>query len=240
MKLLAFDTSTDHLSIAVGCAHEGEFRVWQHQGVGGAQASSSLLAGIASLLTEAGVRLAELDAIVFGAGPGSFTGLRTACSVAQGLAFGADLPVLPLNSLLVVAEAARLQRAAPESPLQVMSILDARMNQLYVGRYEYRQGLWTGGGEVALIEPEQLQVPPGWTLAGNAFTVYAGRWSQATEAAPWMEALPTAQAMLQLAPQQLAKGLAVRPELALPHYVRDKVAKTTLERAAEKMAATLP
>ncbi|MFZ2737265.1 MAG: tRNA (adenosine(37)-N6)-threonylcarbamoyltransferase complex dimerization subunit type 1 TsaB [Burkholderiaceae bacterium] len=240
MKLLAFDTSTDVLSIAVACERDGAPRIWQHQGVGGAQASSTLLPLINSLLAQAGLKLAELDAIVFGAGPGSFTGLRTACSVAQGLAFGADLPVLPLDSLLVVAEAARLQSPEPDAEFQVMSLLDARMNQLYVGRYQYRQGLWTGGGEVALIEPEQLQVPPGRTLAGNAFAVYAGRWSQATEAAPWIEALPTAQAMLQLAPQQLAQGLAVRPEQAIPHYVRDKVAKTTLERAAEKMAATLP
>ncbi len=238
MKLLAFDTSTDSMSIGVGCERDGEPRVWLHQAPGGAQASSTLLPAIAALLDEAGLRLAELDAIVFGAGPGSFTGLRTACSVAQGLALGADLPVLPLDSLLLVAEAARLQRAAPESPFQVMAMLDARMNQVYVGRYEYHQGRWTGQ-DVALIEPEQLQVPAGWTLAGNAFAVYVGQWSEATAAAPQMVALPTAQAMLHLAPQQLAQGLALRPEQAVPHYVRDKVAKTTLERAAEKAAANL-
>ena len=85
MKLLAFDTSTEIMSIAV--AHDAQ--LWQHTGAGGAQASSTLIPAIQALMAQAGLRLEQLDAIVFGRGPGSFTGLRTACSVAQGLAFGA-------------------------------------------------------------------------------------------------------------------------------------------------------
>src|SRR4051794_16897671 len=105
-KILAFDTSTETLSIALTDGRQ----TWQHTGAGGAKASAALIPAVLALLAEAGLRLAELDAIAFGAGPGSFTGLRTACSVAQGLAFGADVPVLPVDTLLAVAEEARHQQ----------------------------------------------------------------------------------------------------------------------------------
>ena len=95
MKLLAFDTSTESMSIAVG---DG-VRVWEHTGAGGAKASATLIPAILALLQEAGLALRQLDAIAFGRGPGSFTGLRTACSVAQGLAFGAAVKVLPVDTL---------------------------------------------------------------------------------------------------------------------------------------------
>ena len=111
MHLLAFDTSTDRMSIAVGRSVDGVEQVWSMAGEGGAQASRTLLPSILDLLAQADLALAELDAIVFGQGPGAFTGLRTACAVAQGLAFGArartggmPVPLLPLDSLLVVAE----------------------------------------------------------------------------------------------------------------------------------------
>ena len=114
MNLLAFDTSTDALSIAVSRQDGGPGKVWHSSGPGGAQASSSLIGSVMDLLGQADLRLAELDAICFGSGPGSFTGLRTACSVAQGLAFGANVPVLPVPSLLALAQAARMD-AAPDA-----------------------------------------------------------------------------------------------------------------------------
>ena len=107
MKLLAFDTSTDHISIALTCPVDGVAQVWQHDGAGGALASGSLIPAIEALMAQAGLRYAALDAIAFGQGPGSFTGLRTACAVAQGLAFGAGIPVLPVDTLLMLAEQAR-------------------------------------------------------------------------------------------------------------------------------------
>lgn len=240
MKLLAFDTSTDTLSIAVTRTVGGVTQSWQHTGAGGAQASSTLIPAIQSLMAQAGLRLDELDAVVFGRGPGSFTGLRTACSVAQGLAFGAGVKVLPVDTLLAVAEEARLQ-AAHAGPFKVMALLDARMNEMYVARYEFNpgpdHGTWILHQDYELIQPEHLVVPPGWTLAGNAFAAYAERWPEAAAAAPRVPALPTATAMLRLAPVLLAAGQAVSPDQALPRYIRDKVAKTTLERAADKAAA---
>ncbi|MFT3718346.1 tRNA (adenosine(37)-N6)-threonylcarbamoyltransferase complex dimerization subunit type 1 TsaB [Pseudorhodoferax sp.] len=232
MHLLAFDTSTERVSVAV-CAGA---RVLACEAAGGAQASATLLPAILGLLAEAGLALERLDAIAFGAGPGSFTGLRTACSVAQGLAFGTrarragGVPVLPVDTLLAVAEQARQQAGAT----QVVAALDARMGEVYAGRYRHVQGRWRRDGDFELLAPQALQVPAGWVLAGNAGAAYGPRLGAA---APGLAALPEAAAMLRLAPQLLAEGAAVPDHAALPRYVRDKVAKTTAERAAEKAAA---
>src|SRR5687768_15735482 len=104
-RLLAFDTSTESMSIALQMPQG----VLLRESVGGAQASARLIPDILALLAEAGCTLGQLDAIAFGRGPGAFTGLRTACSVAQGLAFGAAKPVVPVDSLMLVAEDARGQ-----------------------------------------------------------------------------------------------------------------------------------
>ncbi len=239
MKLLAFDTSTETLSVAV-CrdGDDGAPRVWQHSGAGGAQASSTLIPTIMALLDQAGLRLAELDAIAFGAGPGSFTGLRTACSVAQGLGFGANVPLLPVDTLLALAEQARLSRADPAQRFQVVAALDARMDEIYVARYEFNAGAWTLHGDFELIRPEQLALEPGWVLAGNVASVYGSRLAQSGGSAfERIDALPSAAALLSLSPALLAAGQAVGADQALPRYIRDKVAKTTQERAAEKLAA---
>ncbi len=226
-KLLAFDTSTEHLSVAV--LHGDQLLA--HNGVGGAQASTTLLPLIQQLLGDAGLALAELDAIVFGRGPGSFTGLRTACSVAQGLAFGAKVPLLPVDTLLAVAEEARHAFGAQ----QVVAVLDARMDQLYAARYDFAaHGPLGGDDEPLLLSPEALEVPAGWALAGNAFAAYGARLAQATAR---HSALPTATALLRLAPALLAAGRTVPAAQAWPLYVRDKVAQTTEERAAIKAAA---
>ena len=241
-KLLAFDTSTEHLSVAV---LHGD-TLLAHNGVGGAQASTTLLPLIQQLLADAGLKLAELDAIVFGRGPGSFTGLRTACSVAQGLAFGAKVPLVPVDTLLAVAEEARHAFGAQ----QVVAVLDARMDQLYAARYDFATGGPLGAGdalgaagaagalgghdEPLLLSPEALEVPAGWALAGNAFAAYGPRLAPATAR---HEALPTATALLRLAPALLAAGRTVPAAQAWPLYVRDKVAQTTEERAAIKAAA---
>jgi tRNA threonylcarbamoyladenosine biosynthesis protein TsaB len=236
MKLLAFDTSTEALSIAV-CRDgtDAAPQIWQHSAAGGAQASAALIPAILALLAQADVRLKELDAIAFGAGPGSFTGLRTACSVAQGLGFGAGVPLLPVDTLLAVAEQARLQRAEPQRPFRVVAALDARMDELYVGRYVFDGLAWAQAGDGELLRPEDLVLEPGWTLAGNVAAVYGDRLGM--NAGGVLHAWPSASAMLRLAPALLAAGLAVAAEQALPRYIRDKVAKTTVERAAEKFAA---
>lgn len=237
MKLLAFDTSTDLMSVAVqrgGAAGASAApQVWQHSGPGGAQTSAQLIPTILRLLTRAGLQFAELDAIAFGSGPGSFTGLRTACAVAQGLAFGANLRVLPIDTLLALAEEARFQEASSLAQWRVTALLDARMDEMYAASYAFNSGRWKQIKGYSLIRPEDLTLESNCPLAGN---VFAGYGERLPAAAPRIEALPTASALLRLAPALLASGGAVAADQALPLYIRDKVAKTTLERAAEKAA----
>jgi tRNA threonylcarbamoyladenosine biosynthesis protein TsaB len=257
---LALETSTDTLSLAVARGTQ----TWTHTSAGGALTSTHMIPQTLALLKEAGLALTDLQAVVFGRGPGAFTGLRTACSVAQGLAFGADLPVLPIDTLLAVAEEARAANAltggAPVT--RVLAVMDARMEQVYVAAYEFTlnaldavdeanqmHGTWRCVQEPELYSPEALHWPADWTnaaaqtashafiAAGNAWPVYAGRWPAALTV-PQVMALPTAAALLRLAPGAWAAGEAVPPEEALPLYIRDKVAQTTDERMQIKAQQT--
>ena len=165
MNLLAFDTSTDVISIAVARGDQ----LWTHTGPGGSQASASLIPAIRNCMAQAGLGFADLDAIVFGRGPGSFTGLRTACAVAQGLAFGAQsatrpggVPVLPVDTLLAVAEDARHQHGVH----QVVAVLDARMDEVYTAPFEYDGTRWSGPDDFGLMAPQHVDVPAGLPLAG--------------------------------------------------------------------------
>lgn len=225
MKLLAFDTSTETLSIAVDAGTGAPVR--EHTGAGGAQASAALIPAINELLGQAGIALKDLDAIAFGRGPGSFTGLRTAAAVAQGLGFGAGVPVLALDTLLAVAQEAHALQGAE----RVVALLDARMDEVYWAAYERVDGRWETRQAPALARPEQVDVPAGWVLAGNALELHAARLPAA---AARIVALPTARALLRLAPQALADGQPHAAAQALPLYIRDKVAQTTEERAADR------
>jgi tRNA threonylcarbamoyladenosine biosynthesis protein TsaB len=230
MNLLAFDTSTDTMSIAVQRGADGSAVLYQHTAAGGAQTSTHLIPEIQRLMALAQLRFEDLDAIVFGAGPGSFTGLRTACSVAQGLAFGAAVPVLPVDTLLAVAEEARWQNGATQT-FAVTALLDARMDELYTADFVFTSGHWTRGSGDRLIKPENLDWNGVNVLAGNVFDGYGARLPQRSAQTV---ALPTATALLRLAPALLSNGAAVAAGQALPSYIRDKVAQTTLERTAIK------
>ena len=229
--LLAFDTATEHMSIAL--AVDG--RVFTHESAGGALASARLIPAIMALLREAGTRLHQLDAIAFGRGPGAFTGLRTACSVAQGLAFGADKPVLPIDSLMAIAEDAR----GADSESHVWVTMDARMDEIYAAQYQYRSGLWQVLVAPRLYTPaalnERWQAAPPQRVAGNALPAFEGRL-HVQGAALFPQARPRAAALLPLALALWQQGGAVDAALALPHYLRDKVAQTTLEREAARAA----
>ena len=231
MNLLALDTSTDILTIAVARADQR----WLHSGAGGAQSSSHLLPAVRALMAEAGLAFTALDAIVFGRGPGSFTGLRTACAISQGLAFaashqrGSSLPVLPIDTLMAVAEEARLQHGCT----QVLACMDARMDEVYCAAYAYNGTLWQLQGELAVCPPEAVPPMAGYVVAGNAHAAYGDRL---LPGAQHVAAMPTANALLNLAPALLALGQAVAAQDALPLYIRDKVAKTTAEREAIKAA----
>jgi tRNA threonylcarbamoyladenosine biosynthesis protein TsaB len=225
--LLAFDTATERMSIAL--AARGEVRL--HEATGGAQASATLIPAIRTLLAEADVTLSQLDAIAFGRGPGAFTGLRTACAVAQGLAFGAGKPVLPVDTLLAVAEDARAGR----EHMRVWVAMDARMDEAYAAHYTFAAGRWTILAAPMLITPEALaarwQKEAPEAVAGSALDAFGDRLPAGT-ALRMPDATPRAHALLPLAQALWQAGGAVDPALALPLYLRDKVALTTAEREA--------
>ena len=232
MCMLAFDTATERMSIAL--AARGE--VFAHEADGGALASAALIPAILSLLASAGVALRDLDAIAFGRGPGAFTGLRTACSVAQGLALGAGKPVLPIDTLLAVAENARGGESRPQ---RVWVAMDARMNEIYAAHYAFADGDWAVLDAPLLTTPAALsarwQAQPPDLIAGSALAAFGAQLaSAAARLAP--EARPRAAAMLPLARALWARGGAVDAALALPLYVRDKVAQTTAEREVARAA----
>jgi tRNA threonylcarbamoyladenosine biosynthesis protein TsaB len=230
MKLVAIETSTEVMSVAV--AVEG--RCLEQSAAGGAQSSARLLALIGELLAEAGLSYAALDAVVWGRGPGSFTGVRTACAVAQGLGFAHDIPLLGVDTLACCAQQALRQGGlSPEGSRRVVVAMDARMGEIYVARYAALQWQGPDGGAFELLSPAALQLDGADTLCGNAARAHP---QLADGAAACVDCLPTAGAMLELAPGLLAAGLGVPAENALPLYVRDKVALTTAERQAVQSA----
>ena len=255
-KWLAIETSTDMLSLAIASTQGDKSQVWAYTSQGGAKSSQLVLPEIVRLMDEAQIRFADLTAVVFGKGPGSFTGLRTACSVAQGLAFGAGTFVLPIDTLLAVAEDARYQSMQQiqhqthhqqldqlsQQPQRFFVAMDARMDQVYTAAYEWRSD-WQCVQAPSVNSPENISVPTEWkdlafTTVGNACDAFATRWP-AELSGQHMSAMPTAQALLRLSPVAFGQGLAVPPEDALPLYIRDKVAQTTQERAQLKLATTI-
>ena len=249
-KWLAIETSTDMLSLAIASTHGDKSQVWTHTSQGGAKSSQLVLPEIVRLMEEAQIRFTDLTAVVFGKGPGSFTGLRTACSVAQGLAFGAGVLVLPIDTLLAVAEDARYQNVQqkqqqiklPEETQRFFVAMDARMDQVYTAAYEWRSE-WQCVQAASVNSPEEICLPNEWkdlafTTVGNAWDAFATRWP-AEFSGKHMHAMPTAQALLRLSPVAFEQGLAVPPEEALPLYIRDKVAQTTQERVQLKLATTI-
>ena len=233
--LLAFDTAGERMTVALAA---GERR-WAKSASGGSKASAALVPAIMGLLAEAGLGLADLDAIAFGRGPGAFTGLRTACSVAQGLALGAGKPVLPIDSLLVVAEAAR----AGAATFRAWATIDARMNQIYAAEYRFADGCWTTLVAPTLVDCDELErrwgeAPPE-AVAGDALLAFAGRLDTGTSLR-FPEARADAASLLALAQHAWRDGAGVDAAEALPLYVRDKVAHTTREREAARAAAATP
>jgi tRNA threonylcarbamoyladenosine biosynthesis protein TsaB len=226
-RLLVLDTATESVVVAA-CGPSGEVA---HSGPGGAAASAQLLPAVRAVLAQAGLQGAPLDAIAFGAGPGAFTGLRTACAVAQGLAFGLGCPVLPLDDLAVWAEDSDWHDGEP-----VWVAIDARMDEVYAGAYRWQaEGSWAVDAAPALFTLEALaarwaESPPA-RVAGNAPEVFAGRLPDGG-ARHHGRVVARGAALIRLAQAAWARGEACDAALALPVYLRDKVALTTAERAA--------
>jgi tRNA threonylcarbamoyladenosine biosynthesis protein TsaB len=236
--LLAFDTSTESMALAV----QGPAGVCWAVEPGGVLASAALLPGLQRLLAQAGLTLRQVEAIAFGQGPGAFTGLRTSCAVAQGLGFGLGCRLLPVDSLLIVAEDARMQAAPQAAAFEVVVAMDARMDEAYAGHYRWAQARWQTLVPPALYTLPALadwlsSAPPAAHLAGSAIAAFGERLALP----PAWRTVPSeasrAAALLRLAQALHHDGAGVDPADALPLYLRDKVALTTREREAVKAAA---
>jgi tRNA threonylcarbamoyladenosine biosynthesis protein TsaB len=235
MRLLALDTSTERMAVAL----QADAACALLNAEGGAQASAHLLPEVLALLAAHGLQPKDLQAVAFGRGPGAFTGLRTAVSVAQGLAFGIGCPVLPVDSLLIVAEDARLQLAAADG-CELWVAMDARMDEVYAGAYRHDGSRWHTRVEPALYDLATLharwQAAPPRCVAGSALPAFGTRL--ATGDARTVPAVADrAAALLHLAVAAWQDGAGVPAEQALPIYLRDKVALTTAERDAARQAA---
>lgn len=237
LTLLAIETSTTLASVAL--LRNGKLCSRESQGV--QTHSQVILPLIQELLAEAGIPLSQCDAIAFGAGPGSFTGVRTACGIAQGLGYGANLPVLPVMTLEAMALACREQRGASD----VLTVLDAAMGEVYWAQYRY-ENAWQqivaprlsapaavmplGDGQADVLADVLADVQ----ACGNGLATYAA----AFEGRAFMQTalpniLPHARQIALLGAEAFRQGKAIRAHDAQPFYLRNKVAFTTAERAAQ-------
>lgn len=231
--LLAIETSTEVATIAL--LAKGEIISRELSGV--QTHSHGVLPAVKNLFDEAGIALSQCDVIAFGCGPGAFTGLRTACGVVQGLAFGLDIPVVPVVSLRAMAEAAQQDDGRGD----FVCILDARMNEVYWAHYQAiksidsarRSNGWSEmhaprlaqaseAFDYALLHKADLVLGKGLVLPDD--------FAQTNKTQLTKQAMPHAKELVQLGLQDFRAGLAVSAELAQPLYLRNKIAQTTLER----------
>ncbi|WP_338759161.1 tRNA (adenosine(37)-N6)-threonylcarbamoyltransferase complex dimerization subunit type 1 TsaB [Massilia sp. METH4] len=222
--ILALETSSELASCAL--LHGGRLSSRSSDGV--RTHSASLLPMVQELLAEAGIVLADCDAIAYGAGPGSFTGVRTACGIAQGLGFGANLPLVPVVTLDAMSLACRERHGAAD----VLAVLDARMNEVYWAQYRFEGELPVAVLPAALSAPADV-APQGAPLAcGNGFTAYPEAFAGKPFAAGADTAvLPHAEQVARLGAAAFAAGQGMPAADAQPLYLRNKVAYTKAERA---------
>lgn len=223
MNILALDTSTEFCSVAV----------WQDGAVqqrvvhAGQSHSTVLLEMVDAVLQDGGLRLDALDGIAYGAGPGSFTGLRIACATAQGLAFAAGIPLMGIGTLQALAEGCGAER--------VICCLDARMQEIYHAAYRREEGAYIEVSAPRVCAPDaapQLE-DNGWTGCGSGFAVYRevlGQRYGVQLAVIDDTAHPQARNIAQLAAPVFASGGGIPAEQAAPLYVRDRVALKMTER----------
>lgn len=224
MNLLAFDTSTEYLSLAL---IKGDASYVFEKNAGQTH-SQIILPQIEALLSQANLQLSDLNGLAFGAGPGSFTGVRIAAGVAQGLGLGANLPVLGVCTLLALAQTSGANK--------VIACLDARMGEVYHAAYEKVGEQWQTHAEPTVCKPEAVPAlaGTGWTGAGSGWQAYTeslvavyGHQLLATQPA----CLPSAMAVIALTKADFAGGRAMPAGVALPIYIRNRVALKTAERA---------
>jgi tRNA threonylcarbamoyladenosine biosynthesis protein TsaB len=223
VRLLAIETSTPACSAALHCGGDLQERF----ALAPRQHAALILPMIESLLVAAGIGVTQLDAIAFGRGPGSFTGVRIAASVVQGIAFGADLPVVPVSTLAALA----LGGMREAGQARVLAALDARKDEVYWGAYlQEADDRVVLQGRECVCRPDRVPLPAAgdWVAAGSGWDAYAGLLmprvgGQVLRVLPDLE--PRAADVARLGIDALRQGLTVMPEEAVPVYLRDNVAR---------------
>lgn len=222
-KILAVDTATENCSVALMVGDQ----VFARSEVAPRDHTKKVLPMVDEVLKEAGLTLAELDAIAFGQGPGSFTGVRIGIGIAQGLAFGADLPMIGVSTLEAMAQSSYRQFG----DTHVASAIDARMSEVYWARYSREQdGRWSLTDEECVISPQELvnQIEADqntWAKVGTGWAAYAEHMDTLSLTTKPSDVLyPEAQDMAFIAQFAFAAGKAVPVEESEPVYLRDKVA----------------
>ncbi len=226
MNLLAVETSTELCSVAL---LRGE-KLFVEETLAENRHSELLVPMLRRLLARAGLVPGEIDAFAFGQGPGSFTGIRIACGIVQGLAFGAGRPVVPVPSLLALAEQTGESR--------VIAAVDARMGEAYLAAYSRNGPDWNEVIAPRLVDASSTPPLPGrqWAATGSGFDRHG--WLRDAYREPvamrYEADLPRAGAIARVAVQRFLRGATVSAGEAAPLYLRDKVALTTEERQARK------
>jgi tRNA threonylcarbamoyladenosine biosynthesis protein TsaB len=222
-KILALDTATENCSVAL--LHDGTITTRSEISPRGH--ASKVLPMVDEVLQEAGLTLADLDALAFGRGPGSFTGVRIGTGIAQGLAFGADIPLIGISTLEAMAQAMYRKHSVSNA----VCAIDARMSEVYWARYQRQEnGAWLAVDEECVIPPRELcentqADEQTWTQAGTGWDAYQEELSGLALTLEKSDVLfPEAEDMVVLAEQAYAEGKAVSAEEAGPVYLRDKVA----------------
>jgi len=225
MLILALETSTEAGSCALW--RDGEVR--QLDCPAGRSHSETLLPLVRQLLSDAAITIKQLDAIAFGVGPGAFTGLRVACGAAQGLAVASDRPLVPVTSLETMAASSGAEK--------VLTLLDARMGEVYSASYIRSGDEYQLQGDIRVSSPQEISLPEGegWQACGNAIAAYPALAERLLLAGipVQTDVLPAAGIVARLAARRAARGETIDAAMAAPLYVRDKVAKTVAERLSE-------
>ncbi len=231
MNILAIETSTDACSCALRVAEAGGKKKKTYtRHLVEPRGHSRLLPGlVGELVAEAGIDLRSLDAVAFGQGPGSFTGLRIACAVAQGIGFGAGCPLVAVSSMRTLAAGMHRTKSASH----VLVALDARMGEIYYGAFEYWRGTMAPASFEVLLPPEEAELPlegswyavgSGWGKYGDTLQGNLGVFAFVEDDCVEPDRLPEAVDMLDLAQYDFAAGKALEPEAATPVYIRTEVA----------------
>ncbi|WP_251360007.1 tRNA (adenosine(37)-N6)-threonylcarbamoyltransferase complex dimerization subunit type 1 TsaB [Kangiella sp. TOML190] len=231
-KILIIDTSTEACSVALECNGQ----LFEEYQVAPRQHGELVLPMVDRLLQQAKIKLADLDCIGYGQGPGAFTGLRICVSIVQGLAFGANVPVVACSSLQAMAQ----QAYDNTEHKQVLSAIDARMGEVYWGHYQVQDGLMRLVNTEVVTQPENVTIraseKSNYYAVGSGWQTYSAELTKAIGQNREIEtqvSYPRASAMLPWVKSQLTKGLVMPAEQAQPVYLRNNVAKKKGEQKKE-------